>query len=227
MADEGGRGHGVGLLHGMEQGWEYADFAQLEGRFTIRGKGNDMDNANFTDHFLIAMPNMVDPNFSGTLTYICDHGEQGALGVVVNRPIDLPMHKLFEQIGLQLEDEKLRDLPVYYGGPVQIERGFVLHRPVGDWNSTLSVNDRVGLTTSKDILEASARQEGPEQILVTLGYAGWGPGQLEDEIKQNAWLTVSADPDVIFGLPAEQRLPAAMHLLGIDRSMLSEEAGHA
>lgn len=186
-----------------------------------------MENTNFTDHFLIAMPNMTDPNFSGTLTYICDHGDQGALGVVVNRPIELSLDKLFEQIGLHLDDERLAHLPVYYGGPVQMERGFVLHRPVGDWNSTLAINDRVGLTTSKDILEASANYAGPEQILVTLGYAGWAPGQLEDEIKQNAWLTVPADPEVIFAMLPEERLPAAMRLLGIDPSMLSEEAGHA
>ncbi len=186
-----------------------------------------MENANFTDHFLIAMPNMLDPNFVGTLTYICDHGEQGALGVVVNRPIELNLDALFSQIGLDLADDSLRQRPVFYGGPVQVERGFVLHRPVGEWGSTLSVNDHVGLTTSKDILEATARQEGPREILVTLGYSGWGPGQLEDEIKQNAWLTVPADPEVIFSLPPEERLGAAMHLLGIDLSMLSEEAGHA
>lgn len=186
-----------------------------------------MDNANFTDHFLIAMPKMLDPNFTGTLTYICDHGDQGALGVVVNRPIELNLESLFSQIGLDLVSEHLRQEPVYYGGPVQVERGFVLHRPVGAWGSTLSVRDRVGLTTSKDILEATARNEGPAEILVTLGYAGWGPGQLEDEIKQNAWLTVPADPQVIFGYPAAARLNAAMRLLGIDLSMLSEEAGHA
>ena len=186
-----------------------------------------MENANFTDHFLIAMPNMLDPNFAGSLTYICDHGEQGALGVVVNRPIELNLESLFIQIGLELADEALRGAAVYYGGPVQVERGFVLHRPVGEWGSTLSVNNRVGLTTSKDILEATARQEGPKEILVTLGYSGWGPGQLEDEIKQNAWLTVQADPEVIFTLPPEERVAAAMHLLGIDLSMLSEEAGHA
>jgi putative transcriptional regulator len=186
-----------------------------------------MDNANFTDHFLIAMPKMLDPNFVGTLTYICDHGDQGALGVVVNRPIELNLESLFSQIGLDLIDESLKQEPVYYGGPVQVERGFVLHRPVGAWGSTLSVNDRVGLTTSKDILEATARKEGPAEILVTLGYAGWGPGQLEDEIKQNAWLTVPADPQVIFACAAKDRLNAAMSLLGIDLSMLSEDAGHA
>jgi len=186
-----------------------------------------MHSANFTDHFLIAMPKMMDPNFAGTLTYICDHGEQGALGVVVNRPIELNLDSLFSQIGLDLIDEQLKQEPVYYGGPVQVERGFVLHRPVGAWGSTLSVNDRVGLTTSKDILEATARREGPAEILVTLGYAGWGPGQLEDEIKQNAWLTVPADLAVIFAHPANERLHAAIQLLGIDLSMLSEEAGHA
>lgn len=186
-----------------------------------------MTSVNFTDHFLIAMPSMLDPNFVGTLTYVCDHGEQGALGVVVNRPIELRLNALFSQIGLNLDDERLRDEPVYYGGPVQVERGFVLHRPIGDWGSTLSINERIGLTTSKDILEATANQQGPAEILVTLGYAGWGPGQLEDEIKQNAWLTVQADPEVIFALPANERIPAAMKLLGFDLSMLSEEAGHA
>ena len=186
-----------------------------------------MENANFTDHFLIAMPNMVDPNFAGALTYICDHGADGALGVVINKPVDLTVDNLLEQIGIEVKDENLKDLPVYFGGPVQVERGFVLHQPVGSWNSTLTVNERVGLTTSKDILEATALCNGPEQILVALGYAGWGPGQLESEIKQNAWLSVQADPDVIFHLPPEERLVAAMQLLGIDMSMLSDEAGHA
>lgn len=186
-----------------------------------------MENANFTNHFLIAMPGMLDPNFAGSLTYVCDHGAQGAMGVVVNRPIELNLEALFNQIGLQLTDEHLKKATVYYGGPVQVERGFVLHRPVGEWGSTLSVQDVIGLTTSKDILEATARQEGPRDLMVTLGYAGWGPGQLEDEIKQNAWLTVQADPQIIFGLPPEQRFAAAMHLLGFDPAMLSEEAGHA
>jgi putative transcriptional regulator len=186
-----------------------------------------MEDANFTDHFLIAMPNMTDPNFAGALTYICDHNPEGALGVVVNRPIDLSLEKLFEQIGMTLEDEHLKPQPAYFGGPVQVERGFVLHSPVGNWNSTLQVNDNIGLTTSKDILEATGHGDGPEQIIVALGYAGWGPGQLESEIKQNAWLTVPADPALIFGLPPEERFAAAMQLLGIDPSMLSDEAGHA
>ena len=173
------------------------------------------------------MPNMADPYFAKSLTYVCEHNDQGALGVVVNRPIDMTLQALFERLSLSLKDNELADAPIFFGGPVQTDRGFVLHAPAGHWQSTLRVREAIGLTTSKDILEATARQEGPKEILVTLGYAGWGPGQLEDEIKQNAWLTVKADPEVVFALPPEERLAAAMHLLGIDLSMLSEEAGHA
>lgn len=185
-----------------------------------------MDTVNLTNHFLIAMPNMADPNFSGTLTYIADHGEQGALGVVVNRPIDLDLSALFDQIGLPLP-ENLRRKIVYFGGPVQTERGFVLHTPPQKYSSTLNVNDAVSLTTSKDVLEAVSNGEGPSKFMVSLGYAGWSAGQLEEEMAQNAWLSVEADPKVIFDLPPEERLPAAMKLLGIDFSNLSDEAGHA
>ncbi len=186
-----------------------------------------MSGTNLTHHFLVAMSGMTDPNFAGTLTYLCDHGEQGALGIVVNRPMTLTMSGLFEQIGLDLTDKRLGHQPVYLGGPVQNERGFVLHRPIGTWSSTLRVGGEVGLTTSKDILEATAKCEGPEQIIVSLGYAGWAAGQLEEEIKQNAWLTVPADSEVIFALPPAERLTAALSLLGIDMAMLSDEAGHA
>jgi putative transcriptional regulator len=186
-----------------------------------------MSGINLTHHFLLAMPGMTDPNFTGALTYLCDHGEQGALGIVVNRPMTLTLGGLFEQIGLDSTNERLGRQPVYLGGPVQNERGFVLHRPIGTWSSTLSVGGQVGLTTSKDILEATARSEGPEQIIVSLGYAGWAAGQLEEEIKQNAWLTVPADPEVIFALPPAKRLNAALRILGIDMAMLSDEAGHA
>lgn len=186
-----------------------------------------MDRINLTHHFLLAMPGLTDPNFEGALTYICDHGEQGALGIIVNRPMTLSLSGLFEQIGLDLLDTRLMDQPVYLGGPVQNERGFVLHRPIGAWKSTLVVGGQVGLTTSKDILEATAKAEGPEQIVVSLGYAGWGAGQLEEEIKQNAWLTVPADPEVIFALQPSKRLAAALAILGVDPAMLSDEAGHA
>jgi putative transcriptional regulator len=173
------------------------------------------------------MPNMVDPYFAKSLTYICEHTDQGALGVVINRPIDLSLQALFERINLKLEPRELHDLPVYFGGPVQTDRGFVLHQPVGQWQSTLSVRDGVGLTTSKDVLEALGQGSGPSKILVTLGYSGWAAGQLENEIRQNAWLTVEAKNAIIFDLPAEERLPAAMQLLGVDFAKLSEEAGHA
>jgi putative transcriptional regulator len=180
-----------------------------------------------THHFLIAMPSMVDPNFAKSLTYICEHNEQGALGVVVNRPIDMTLENLFEQIDIPLHDPVYGRLPVYFGGPVQVDRGFVLHRPPGEWQSTLSINAQLGLTTSRDILQAVAEGRGPERILVSLGYAGWAPGQLEQELTQNAWLTVGASLDVIFDLPAEQRLSAAMRLLGVDLARLSDDVGHA
>jgi putative transcriptional regulator len=182
---------------------------------------------NLTNHFLIAMPNMADPRFAKTVTFICEHNDQGALGLVLNKPIEMTLSTLFEQIKIPLGDSVLRDAPVHFGGPVQIDRGFVLHRPLGAWQSTLAVDQDVGLTTSKDILEAVGRGDGPRDVLVTLGYAGWSPGQLEQEIVQNAWLTVRADPHVIFEEEPENRLPAAMRLLGIDFSRLSEGVGHA
>jgi putative transcriptional regulator len=182
---------------------------------------------NLTHHFLIAMPSMADPHFAHTLIYVCEHNEKGALGIVINKPIDMTLSSLFEQIQVPLGDSDLRAAPVHYGGPVQIDRGFVLHRPLGSWQSTLAISDDLGLTTSKDILEAVGHGEGPQDVLVSLGYAGWSADQLEQEIAQNAWLTVEADPDVMFALPAETRLPAAMKLLGIDFSRLSDAVGHA
>jgi putative transcriptional regulator len=185
-----------------------------------------MEKVNLAHHFLIAMPNMVDPNFAKTLTYICEHNDQGALGVVVNRPIEMNLHTLLEQVSISPDTDSFKRVPVHFGGPVQIDRGFVLHTPLGEWQSTLAVSPEIGLTTSKDILEAMTHGNGPRQILVTLGYAGWAPGQLEHEIAQNAWLTVAANPEVIFDQPAEERLAAAMSLLGIDYANLSEVAGH-
>ena len=158
---------------------------------------------------------------------MCEHNEDGALGIVVNRPTEMTLSSLFEQIDVPLVDKALRRMPVHFGGPVQVDRGFVLHRPLGNWQSTLAVDDEVGLTTSKDVLEAVARGEGPKDVIVSLGYAGWSAGQLEQEIAQNAWLTVAADPDVLFETPADLRLPAAMRLLGIDFSRLSDAVGHA
>ena len=190
-----------------------------------------MSSINLTNHFLIAMPNMADPYFAKTLTYVCEHNDQGALGIVVNRPIDMTLQALFERLSLSLQDHAYADAPIYFGGPVQTDRGFVLHLPAGEWQSTLKVSsgvrDTIGLTTSKDILEAVGRGEGPTKMLVSLGYAGWSAGQIEHELKQNAWLTVEAKDAILFDIPADERLSAAMQLLGIDYARLADQAGHA
>ena len=189
--------------------------------------GMETPTANFTHHFLIAMPHMADPHFARALTYIAEHNEQGALGIIVNRPIDMTLASLFERIEVPLEAEGFDTQPVYFGGPVQTDRGFVLHRPVGDWHSTLKVSDDVGLTSSRDVLQAIGAQGEPREVLVTLGYAGWTAGQLEQELMDNAWLTVPADMSIVFELPPEERLAAAMQKLGVDFANLSEVAGHA
>jgi putative transcriptional regulator len=186
-----------------------------------------MQSVNLTDHFLIAMPAMTDPYFSRTLVYIAEHNDQGALGVIVNRPIDMSLATLFEKIDLPLEARGFADLPVFFGGPVQTDRGFVLHRPVGEWQSTLAINQHVGLTSSRDVLLAVAREGQPQDIMVTLGYSGWSAGQLEQELAQNAWLTVAAEARILFDLPYEDRLASAMETLGIDFTNLAESAGHA
>ncbi|MBI2308056.1 MAG: YqgE/AlgH family protein [Rhodocyclales bacterium] len=186
-----------------------------------------MQSVNLTDHFLIAMPAMADPYFSGTLVYICEHNEQGALGIIVNRPIDMTLAALFEKIEVPLETQGFERMPVYFGGPVQTDRGFVLHRPIGGWQSTLAVNQHIGLTSSRDVLQAVGHEGDPREIIVTLGYSGWSAGQLEEELVQNAWLTVPAQPDILFDMPFEARLPAAMSALGISFTNLAEDAGHA
>jgi putative transcriptional regulator len=177
--------------------------------------------------FLIAMPAMVDPNFSGSVVYICDHSERGALGLVINRPTELTLETLFDRIDLKLEIAPWKDAPVFFGGPVQTERGFVLHGPSKPYSSTLPITPDVSLTTSKDVLEAVASGSGPQKMLVTLGYSGWGAGQLEGEIAANAWLTAPANPQILFDLPAEQRYDAALRLLGVDPTQLSGQVGHA
>ncbi len=187
----------------------------------------DSVSGSLSNHFLIAMPGMADPYFAKTLTLICEHSDKGAIGVVVNKPIDLTLASLFGEINIALDDAVLRETNVLFGGPVLMDRGFVLHQPLGDWNSTLKINDELGLTTSKDILEAIAAGTGPSRVLVTLGYAGWGPGQLEDEVARNGWLSVDANADVVFTLPPAERLGAAMALLGLNYGNLSDVAGHA
>jgi len=179
-----------------------------------------------SNQFLIAMPALGDSNFGGSVIYVCEHTAQGALGLVINRPTDLTLGSLFERIDLKLEIAPIKDSPVFYGGPVQTDRGFVLHAPIGDYTSSLKVGE-LALTTSRDVLQAVAAGEGPSRMLVTLGYAGWAAGQLESELAENAWLTVSADPRVIFDTPPGERYPAALGLLGVDPLMLADSAGHA
>lgn len=188
-----------------------------------------------TNQFLIAMPGMGDDTFSGAVIYLCEHTENGALGLVINKPIDIKLKSLFERIELSLEANDLGEQPVYFGGPVQTERGFVLHEKPHDaatpyqspYSSTLSVPGGLEMTTSKDVLEALASGHGPARLLVTLGYSGWAAGQLEDELGRNGWLTVDAAPEIIFDTPVEQRYDRAVSLLGFDPRMLSAEAGHA
>ncbi|MEN9420109.1 MAG: hypothetical protein RI988_3730 [Pseudomonadota bacterium] len=188
---------------------------------------------NLTNQFLIAMPGMADDNFAGTVVYLCEHSKEGALGLVINRPIDITLRNLFEKVELSLDREELASQPVYFGGPVQTERGFVLHERTGSeagspYTSTLAIaGGELEMTTSKDVLEALASGAGPRKVLVTLGYSGWGAGQLESEIGRNGWLTVDADPAIIFDTPVEQRYERALALLGFDPMMLSQEAGHA
>jgi putative transcriptional regulator len=187
----------------------------------------DSDFPGLANHFLIAMPNMLDPNFSGTVIYVCEHNEKGALGLVVNRDTEILVSNLFDRIELKLEIAPMGERRVLYGGPVQSDRGFVLHTPTRNWNSTLQVGTDVSLTTSKDVLEALADGHGPSDWLITLGYAGWSAGQLESEIADNAWLTVPAKSNVLFQTPVERRFDEAFRLLGFDPGMLSSTAGHA
>ncbi|MGB0713557.1 MAG: YqgE/AlgH family protein [Gammaproteobacteria bacterium] len=186
-----------------------------------------MEAAFLTNQFLIAMPSLADPNFSRTVTYICEHNEGGAMGIVVNRPVDLSVGDLLSDLKITATDTVKTGSPVYLGGPVQTERGFVLHSPLGAWQSTLPVTKNIGLSISRDILDAMAEGDGPDQHLVALGYAGWAPGQLEAEIRENSWLNGPADPDVIFKLPPEQRWQVAAAALGVDLTLLSADAGHA
>ena len=184
-----------------------------------------------TNQFLIAMPGMADDTFAGAVVYLCEHTEKGALGLVINKPIDITLKNLFEKVELDLASPALAEQPVYFGGPVQTERGFVLHESPGEeqspYSSTLTIPGGLAMTTSKDVLEALSSGHGPKRLLVTLGYSGWAAGQLEDELGRNGWLTVDAIPEIIFDTPVEQRYDRALSLLGIDPHMLSQEAGHA
>lgn len=191
-----------------------------------------LENVNLTGHLLIAMPGMTDPFFSKSVTFICTHNQDGAMGVMINRPTDLSYETLFEKIKVELAQSELADNTVLYGGPVQPERGFVLHEHSGEWDSTLSIAENTALTTSKDILESVAIGTGPKKLLLALGYAGWTAGQLEQEIAANSWLSVQAKDGetlhkILFECKAEDKLNASLALLGVNPAMLSDVAGHA
>ncbi|BFM18551.1 YqgE/AlgH family protein [Maricurvus nonylphenolicus] len=187
---------------------------------------NEHNAGSLRDCFLIAMPGLNNSVFSHTITYMCDHSEDGAMGIVINNPMDMDLGEIFRQFKTS-DLAGIGDQPVMGGGPVQVERGFVLHSPDSVWESTLGVSEEVSLSTSRDIIEAMAQGKGPAKALVALGYAGWGPGQLEAEIADNAWLTVPADSRIIFDTPIEQRWSAAAKQLGIDLNLISSTAGHA
>lgn len=176
------------------------------------------------DHFLIAMPQMLDPNFGGTLTYLCEHSEQGAMGIVINKPSGLHLSEVLEQLEMPSPDD---DKTVYAGGPVQIDRGFILHNSERDFESSMKVSDSLTLTTSKDILEAIGQGNAPKKYLVALGYAGWGAGQLEKELSENTWLICRANYNVLFETPDQDKLKSAIAILGIDPDQLNGQVGHA
>lgn len=188
---------------------------------------------NLTNQFLIAMPGMADDHFAGSVVYLCEHNANGAMGLVINRPTDISVNDLFDKVDLTLQRDDLDGQPVFFGGPVQTERGFVLHeRQAGVdgqiYSSSLDIpGSALEMTTSRDVLEAMAAGAGPRRVLITLGYSGWGAGQLEDELGRNGWLNVQADPAVMFETPIEQRYERALGLLGFNAMMLSQEAGHA
>ena len=196
----------------------------------------DIPTPHLTHHFLIAMPSLEDSVFERSVVYVCEHSLNGALGLIINKPTDLMLPELFERIELNFGREDLREMPVFLGGPVQTERGFVLHDPMrgadaasneSGYASTLRIAGGLDMTTSKDVLEALSSGVGPRRVLITLGYSSWGEGQLESELGENTWLTVPASVDVIFEVPMAERYDRALDLLGLKSWMLSPDAGHA
>jgi putative transcriptional regulator len=186
------------------------------------------DAANLTDHFLIAMPAMEDPNFARTVAYVCQHTAEGAMALVINRPAGFVLGDILDELELAPANADVAATPVLLGGPVQAERGFILHEPDGRaWDSSFEVSDAMTVTTSRDMLVAIAEGRAPPRMLFALGYAGWDAGQLERELLDNAWLTVPADRQTAFDLPADRRWQAAINLVGFDFTQLSGQAGHA
>ncbi len=180
-----------------------------------------------TNQFLIAMPSLQDPHFHRTVTYLCAHNNEGAMGIVINRPLDLNLAEVLGHMAIDVNNEDVNDMMVLQGGPMQRDRGFVIHEPAGEWDAVLAVGTEIGVATSRDILTAVAHGNGPDRAVVALGYAGWGAGQLEREVQQNAWLSGPADSSIIFDLPYDERYASAARLLGVELDRLSGEVGHA
>lgn len=179
------------------------------------------------DQFLIAMPQLADPNFFKTVTYLCEHNAEGAMGFTINRPLEMTVAHMLDQIDIPVLDPQLHEIQVLLGGPIQPERGFVLHSPASEWDSSAQISKEISLTTSKDILVAIGEGQGPEKFLVSLGYAGWGPSQLEKEIIENSWLNGPADYSILYEVPYAERWAQAAEYIGIDLDKLSVQAGHA
>jgi putative transcriptional regulator len=179
------------------------------------------------DHFLIALPSLQDANFSRSVTYLCEHTDEGAMGIVINRPSALELPDILQHMEIEQTDRTPGSLPVFMGGPVQEERGFLIHSPPKRWKSTLVITNDIAITTSRDILQAIATGEGPAEVLIALGYAGWGPGQLEQELQQDSWLVAPASREIIFHTPVEKRWAAAAALAGVDLNLITSTAGHA
>ena len=184
-------------------------------------------HSQFKNQFLIAMPALQDPNFSHTVTLLCDHTDEGAMGLIINRPTSLNLGDLSAQLGIDMGDPDMANVPIYHGGPVQPDQGFVLHTPIGEWDSTMEINPQLAMTVSEDIIEAIAHGVGPKHFLIALGYAGWGVGQLEEEMASNAWLNAPAENQIIFSTSVDERWQAATAALGIELSQLSNDIGHA
>ena len=185
------------------------------------------ESSPLTNQLLIAMPALRDPNFARGVTFLCQHGEDGAMGLMINRLSEYRLGDVLAQMNIETESSQIGDTPVLIGGPVQPERGFVLHSPTGNWESSFKISDRICVTTSRDVLVAIASGKGPENALVTLGYSGWSQGQIETELKENAWLTVDSDERILFSTALESRWEAAAALVGVDIASLTDYAGHA
>jgi len=183
--------------------------------------------SNLTNHFLIAMPALNDPHFFHTVTYICEHTEQGSMGIIINRPIEMKLSDILQHMEIGISKDISFNQDIYKGGPVEEDRGFVVHEYTKDWDSTLKITDQIAVTTSRDVLEAIAQGEGPKNTFIALGYAGWAEGQLEKEMAQNAWLSCPADKQILFDLPTEERWKAAAKSIGVDVDLLSTTVGHA